>query len=108
MKKLAAIVGLIAAALIGRSLFLRHGEPAGGRALRLATTTSVTDSGLLEVLAPAFEKQTGYHLEVQATGSGKAIELLRSGGADVAITHAPAEEQAVLATGAIGRRVTFM
>ena len=108
MKKLSVLVGLIALALVGRSLFFGHREPTGGRALRLATTTSVTDSGLLAVLAPAFEKQTGYRLEVQATGSGKAIELLLRGAVDVAITHAPAEERQVLASGGIAAKTPFM
>ena len=52
-------------------------EPAGGRLLRLATTTSVVDSGLLGELLPAFERKTGYRVEVSAVGSGKAIGMLR-------------------------------
>jgi tungstate transport system substrate-binding protein len=83
-------------------------EPAGGRALRVATTTSLKDSGLLEELLPAFEKKTGYRVEVSAVGSGKALQMLRDGNADVAITHAPAEEQAAAAAGAIGARTPFM
>src|SRR6266702_1421752 len=76
----------------------------GGETLRLATTTSVKDSGLLAVLVPAFEKQTGYHVEVSAVGSGKAIELLAAGAADVAITHAPEDETAALGARRILRR----
>lgn len=83
-------------------------EPAGGRLLRLATTTSVKDSGLLDVLAPAFEKKTGYRLDVSAVGSGKALTMLRDGSADVAVTHAPEEEQAAVAAGSVGRRTPFM
>jgi tungstate transport system substrate-binding protein len=79
-----------------------------GKKLRLATTTSVTDSGLLAELAPAFEKRTGYHLEVSAVGSGKALELISSNGADVAITHAPDAEQQAIAAGRVGRRVPLM
>lgn len=83
-------------------------EPAGGRRLRLATTTSVQDSGLLGVLAPAFEKKTGYHLDVSAVGSGKALGLLKDGGADVAVTHAPEDEDAALAAGSVATRTPFM
>jgi tungstate transport system substrate-binding protein len=108
MKKVGILTAALAAALLSWALLFRKAEPAGGRTLRLATTTSVTDSGLLEVLAPAFEKQTGYHLEVQSTGSGKAIELLRAGAVDVAITHAPVQEEKALAERAITRRVPFM
>lgn len=83
-------------------------EPAGGRAVRMATTTSVKDSGLLDELLPAFEKKTGYRVEVSAVGSGKALQRLREGAADVALTHAPAEEQAAVASGEVGRRTPFM
>ena len=83
-------------------------EPAGGRKLRLATTTSVQDSGLLAVLTPAFEKKTGYHLDVSAVGSGKALGLLKDGGADVALTHAPEEEEAAVAAGSAAKRTPFM
>jgi len=83
-------------------------EPSGGQKLRLSTTTSLKDSGLLEELLPAFEKKTGYHVEVSAVGSGKALAALRTGAADVAITHAPAEEQAAVASGEVGRRTPCM
>jgi tungstate transport system substrate-binding protein len=83
-------------------------QPVGGRALRLATTTSLKDAGLLDELLPAFEAKTGYRVEVNALGSGKALRALRDAAADVAITHAPAEEQAALAGGEIGRRSPFM
>ncbi|WP_170229368.1 substrate-binding domain-containing protein [Polyangium fumosum] len=83
-------------------------QPAGGRVLRLATTTSLKDAGLLDELLPAFEAKTGYRVEVSALGSGKALRALRDGAADVAITHAPTEEQAALAAGDIGRRTPFM
>lgn len=83
-------------------------QPAGGRALRLATTTSLKDAGLLDELLPAFEAKSGYRVEVSAVGSGKALRALRDGSADVAITHAPADEQAALAAGEVGRRSPVM
>ena len=83
-------------------------QPAGGRALRLATTTSLKDAGLLDELLPAFEAKTGYRVEVNALGSGKALRALREGAADVAITHAPAEEQAAVAASEVERRSPFM
>lgn len=83
------------------------GSSGSGRKLRLATTTSVQDSGLLSVLLPALEEKSGLSVEVLAVGSGKALELLQSGGADVAITHAPELEQKAVSQGAI-RRVPFM
>jgi tungstate transport system substrate-binding protein len=76
--------------------------------VHLATTTSVQEAGLLNVLAPAFEQKTGYHLDINAVGSTRALELAEDGGADVAISHTPDEEQAAFAAGIIGRRTPFM
>jgi tungstate transport system substrate-binding protein len=63
------------------------------KVIKLATTTSVQDSGLLEVLLPRFREQTEIEVQVIAVGSGQAIELGRRGDADVLITHSPAAEQ---------------
>lgn len=79
-----------------------------GKPLRLATTTSVKDSGLLSTLLPAFEAQGGYRVTIAAVGSGKSLEMLAAGEVDVAITHAPqAEEQGVTA-GKFSRRTPIM
>lgn len=72
-------------------------EPAGS--VTLATTTSTRDSGLLDVLLPQFEKQTGLHVKVVAVGSGQALELGRRGDADVLLTHAPEAEREFLQQG---------
>jgi tungstate transport system substrate-binding protein len=61
--------------------------------LTLATTTSTRDSGLLDVLVPLFEEETGTQVKVVAVGTGQALELGRRGDADVLLTHAPAAEQ---------------
>jgi len=95
-------------ALLVAALSCGKPDPAGGRTLRMATTTSLQDSGLLGALLPAFEKKAGYHVEVSAVGSGKALQMLREGAADVAVTHAPADEQAAAAAGAVGARTPFM
>lgn len=79
-----------------------------GKSLRLATTTSVVDSGLLKVLLPAFEEKSGAAVEVVSVGSGKALSLLSEGGADVAVTHAPDLEIAAVQSGGVGRRTPFM
>ena len=70
---------------------------AGPRPLVLATTTSVSDSGLLDVLLPAFERMSGVSPSSQLVGSGLALKMLADGNADVAITHAPAAETEALA-----------
>src|SRR5512135_1829797 len=51
--------------------------------LILATTTSTQDSGLLDVLIPLFEQQTGFKVQVVAVGSGAAMTLGQEGNADV-------------------------
>src|SRR5262245_11091344 len=61
--------------------------------LTLATTTSTQDSGLLDVLVPMFERQTGIKVKVVAVGSGQALELGRRGDADVVLAHDPAAER---------------
>jgi len=59
----------------------------------LATTTSTQDSGLLDVLVPIFNEQTGYTVKTVAVGTGKALEMGQRGDADVLLVHAPASEK---------------
>ncbi|HLZ69457.1 MAG TPA: substrate-binding domain-containing protein [Dehalococcoidia bacterium] len=60
--------------------------------LLLSTTTSTQDSGLLDVLIPLFEKQTGYQVKTAAVGSGEALKRGELGEADVLLVHSPAAE----------------
>ena len=60
--------------------------------LILATTTSTQDSGLLDVLIPLFEAETGYTVQTVAVGSGQAMKMGEEGNADVLLVHAPASE----------------
>jgi len=60
--------------------------------LILATTTSTQDSGLLDVLIPLFEAQTGYKVKTVAVGSGEAMKMGEDGNADVLLVHAPSSE----------------
>ena len=64
-----------------------------GRTIRLATTTSTDNSGLLAYLLPEFEKSTGYRVHVIAVGTGKALRMGRDGDADVLLVHAPEAEK---------------
>jgi tungstate transport system substrate-binding protein len=59
----------------------------------LATTTSTQDSGLLDVLLPIFEKETGYFVKTIAVGSGQAMAMGQRGEADVLLVHSPAAEK---------------
>ena len=74
----------------------------------LATTTSTQDSGLLDVLVPAFEKQTGYAVKTISVGSGQALALGRRGEADVLLVHSPADEEQLVADGfGVNRRIVM-
>ncbi len=70
-----------------------------GVPLRLATTTSTENSGLLEFLLPVFEKKTGTKVHVIGVGSGKALKLGENGDVDVILSHAPALEERFIAEG---------
>ncbi len=81
--------------------------PAGAdRVLMLATTTSVDATGLLDVLADAFEADTGIALRWIAVGTGAALKQARDGNADVVIVHARKLEEGFLRDGyGVNRRV---
>ncbi len=65
----------------------------------LATTTSTQDSGLLDVLVPMFESQTGYHVKTVAVGTGAALAMGERGEADVLLVHAPTSEIPLMENG---------
>lgn len=67
--------------------------------LRMSTTTSTADSGLLQVLNPPFEKQQGVRIDVIAVGTGKALRLGENGDVDVVFVHAPQAEEAFVKAG---------
>lgn len=73
--------------------------------LRLATTTSTENSGLLNYLLPEFTRDSGYTVHVIAVGTGKALRMGRDGDADIVLVHArPAEDQFVAEGHGINRR----
>lgn len=76
--------------------------------IRLSTTTSVNDSGLLPHLQPIFEADTGYKLEITSAGTGAAIEKARTGDADALLVHARASEEEFISEGYARERVPFM
>jgi tungstate transport system substrate-binding protein len=78
------------------------------RTITLATTTSVRDTGLLDMLVPAFERQTGIEVLVVAVGSGQALDMGGRGDADVLLTHAPDAEEKFMAEGHGSQRRLFM
>ena len=74
----------------------------------LSTTTSTQDSGLLDVLVPMFERQTGYSVKTIAVGTGQALALAARGEADVVLAHAPGLEKKYVADGKMLNRRLVM
>jgi tungstate transport system substrate-binding protein len=72
---------------------------ASSRTVILATTTSTQDSGLLDLLIPFFEKDTGYQVKTIAVGSGQAMKMGEKGEADVLLLHSPDAEKKFMADG---------
>jgi len=67
--------------------------------LRLASSTSAKSSGLLDILIPEFEKQSGYSVKTYAVGTGKALRMGRKGKVDVLLVHAPEAEEIFIRDG---------
>jgi tungstate transport system substrate-binding protein len=76
--------------------------------LILATTTSTQDSGLLDVLVPMFEEQTGFTVQTVAVGTGAALAMAQEGNADVLLVHAPASEIPLMDSGDCKDRMLVM
>jgi tungstate transport system substrate-binding protein len=74
-------------------------EPPANPNIILATTTSTQDSGLLDVLIPMFQEETGYTVQTVAVGSGAALKMGEEGNADVLLVHAPAAEKTLMEAG---------
>ena len=67
--------------------------------IRLSTTTSVKDSGLLGFLLPIFEEKYGYEVDVYSAGTGKSIANAKMGNADLILVHAKKQEEAFVEDG---------
>ncbi len=105
MKHVRFILPVVAAAFFVSGC---RNKPAAQNIVRLATTTSVRDAGLLDVLTDAFRKNGKYVLQSIAVGSGQAMQLGRTGEADILLVHSPADEAQFAAEGYGANRTTFM
>jgi tungstate transport system substrate-binding protein len=93
-------LGLSALAIVLAACAARGAKQAPANPnLILATTTSTQDSGLLDVLVPLFEKQTGYKVQTVAVGTGEALKMGEQGNADVLLVHAPSSEVSFMQAG---------
>lgn len=96
---------VVAALVLGLAPERGHSQQ---RTVILSTTTSTQDSGLLDVLVPLFEKQTGYSVKTVSVGTGQALALAAKGEADVALVHAPSLEKKYVAEGKLLNRRLVM
>ncbi len=101
-----SVVGLAALGMLQGALICE--VRAASKTVILATTTSTQDSGLLDVLVPMFEKQTGYVVKTVSVGTGQALALGGRGEADVVLVHAPEAERKYLAEGTLINRRLVM
>lgn len=77
--------------------------------VRMVTTTSVDNSGLLEAILPHFEREFGAHVDALAVGSGQAFQIARRGDADLLLTHEPDGERRLFTDGLVTyyRKIMF-
>jgi tungstate transport system substrate-binding protein len=74
----------------------------------MASTTSTRDSGLMDVLIPIFEAETGYTMKPVYVGPGAAIKMGQEGNADVVLVHSPSQEKPFVDSGAgINRKLVM-
>jgi tungstate transport system substrate-binding protein len=98
---------LLAAALLALAALPARAADAS-RTVLLATTTSTQDSGLLDELVPAFERESGWKVKTISVGSGQAMAMGRRGEADVLLVHSPDDEKKLLEEGhGVNRRLVM-
>ncbi len=80
-------------------VFVLAGAASGAEVLRMATTTSTDNTGLLDYLAPLLLREKNIELQWVSVGTGKALEYGRNGDVDVLLVHAPELEKKFVADG---------
>ncbi len=98
MRKNILTIGMALCAVV-TFILMPESLNAGGTVLKMATTTSTDNTGLLDYLAPMFEKSTGIQLQWVAVGTGKALELGKNCDVDVLLVHAPQAEKKYVSEG---------
>lgn len=86
--KINKIIPLILCLLISSGIVKASTPPSINNTIRLATTTSTENSGLLNFLLPEFENTSGYKVHIIAVGTGKALRMGKDGDVDVLLVHA--------------------
>jgi len=99
MKKTKFLLFILIISLIFSLSSFAEGQPENQQRLKLATTTSTENTGLLDVLIPAFTASTGIEVDVIAVGTGKAITLGENGDVDIIMVHARSREDSFVEDG---------
>lgn len=91
--------------MLGCALGLGGSAWADAGELRMSTTTSTDNSGLLRAILPAFERKYGIKVQIIPVGTGKALKIAENGDVDLTLVHArPAEDAFVAAGHGVNRR----
>jgi len=77
----------------------QQAQASGGGTLKIATTTSLYDTGLLDAVEDFYENKTGVDLLITSQGTGKAIEIGKTGDVDILLVHSPSQEKAFMDAG---------
>jgi len=99
-----AVVAILAVSAAAAFVLMKE-EP---EKLRMATTTSTQDSGLLDDILPTFESKYNCRVDVIAVGSGQALEMGKRGDVDVLLVHSPSAEQTFVSGGYGTNRTEIM
>jgi tungstate transport system substrate-binding protein len=99
-----AVVAILAVSTAAVFVLMKD-EP---KKLRMATTTSTQDSGLLDYILPTFESEYNCKVDVIAVGSGQALEMGKRGDVDVLMVHSPSAEQTFVSGGYGTNRTQIM
>lgn len=78
---------------------LRYNSATDTKKIRISTTTSVNDTGLLDYLSEKFEADTGFDVEVSSAGTGAAIQAAKNGNADLILVHSASSEKEFIDSG---------
>ena len=97
---------LLVVSAISLGVFLNQPKNTGGQ-LFLSTTTSVENTGLLDMLISKFEDQSTTKVTYTAVGSGNAIQLARDGEVDAVLVHAPNLEEGLINDGFVINKTTL-
>jgi len=89
----------LAGIVLGSAFGMAAGAWADTGDIRMSTTTSTDNSGLLRALLPVFERKYGVRVQVISVGTGKALKLAENGDVDVTLVHARQAEDAFVAAG---------